>query len=139
VLDAIAEADVVVLPPSNPVVSVGTILAVPGIRDAVATTPAPLVGVSPIIGGAPVRGMADACLAAIDVETSAYGVGRHYGGRAGGGLLDGWLVDESDKADADRLTDEGIVARAVPLWMSDVEATARIADAVLTLAADVRR
>src|SRR3954463_13066140 len=79
VVDAIADADVVVLPPSNPVVSVGTILAVPGIRDAVATTRAPVVGVSPIIGGAPVRGMADACLAAIGVETSAYAVARHYG------------------------------------------------------------
>jgi LPPG:FO 2-phospho-L-lactate transferase len=134
VLDAIADADVVVLPPSNPVVSVGTILAVPGIRDAVVATPAPVVGVSPIIGGAPVRGMTDACLAAIGVETSAYAVARHYGD-----LLDGWLVDESDKAEADRLGEEGLLARAVPLWMTDVEATARIADAALTLAADVGR
>lgn len=133
VLDAITDADVVVLPPSNPVVSVGTILAVPGIRDAVAATRAPVVGVSPIIGGAPVRGMADACLAAIGVETSADAVAQHYGE-----LLDGWLVDESDKADADRLTEAGLPARAVPLWMTDVEATARIADAALTLAADVR-
>jgi LPPG:FO 2-phospho-L-lactate transferase len=137
VVEAIAGADVVVLPPSNPVVSVGTIFAVPGIRDAVAATPAPVVGVSPIIGGAPVRGMADACLAAIGVETSAYGVARHYGPRAGGGLLDGWLVDEADKADADRLNGEGLTTRAVPLWMTDAGATARIADAALQLAADV--
>jgi len=138
VLDAIAGADVVVLPPSNPVVSIGTILSVPGIREAVAATPAPVVGVSPIIGGAPVRGMADACLAAIGVETSAYAVARHYGARSTNGVLDGWLVDETDKADADRLADDGVPARAVPLWMSDVETTARIADAALTLAADVR-
>ncbi|MDQ1747582.1 MAG: 2-phospho-L-lactate transferase [Frankiaceae bacterium] len=134
VLDAIAGADVVVLPPSNPVVSVGTILAVPGIRDAVVATSAPVVGVSPIVGGAPVRGMADACLAAIGVETSAYAVARHYGE-----LLDGWLVDEGDKADADRLNEEGLPARAAPLLMTDVDATARIADAALSLAADVRK
>ncbi|MDQ1699208.1 MAG: 2-phospho-L-lactate transferase [Frankiaceae bacterium] len=134
VVDAIADADVVLLPPSNPVVSVGTILAIKGIREAVVATAAPVVGVSPIIGGAPVRGMADACLAAIGVETSAYAVARHYGD-----LLDGWLVDESDKADADRLAGDGLAARAVPLWMSDIDATARIADAALTLAADVRK
>ncbi len=134
VLDAIAGADVVVLPPSNPVVSVGTILAVPGIREAVAASAAPVVGVSPIIGGAPVRGMADACLAAIGVETSAYAVAHHYRD-----LLDGWLVDETDKDDADRLNEDGLLARAVPLWMTDLDTTARLAGAVLTLAADVRQ
>jgi len=69
VLDAIGAADVVLFPPSNPVVSIGTILAVPGIRAAVAAKT--VVGVSPIVGGAPVRGMADACLTAIGVATSA--------------------------------------------------------------------
>ncbi len=63
VLEAIAEADVVLLPPSNPVVSVGTILAVPGIRDALHATAAPVVGLSPIVGGAHVRGMAASCSA----------------------------------------------------------------------------
>ena len=57
---------------------------------------APVVGVSPIVGGAPVRGMADACLSAIGVETSAAAVAAHYGARVGGGLLDGWLVAEQD-------------------------------------------
>ena len=92
VLDAIGTADVVLFPPSNPVVSIGTILAVPGIRAAVAAKT--VVGVSPIIGGAPVRGMADACLAAIGVETSAAAVGAHYGPE----LINGWLVDDQDKA-----------------------------------------
>ncbi|HEY0119875.1 MAG TPA: 2-phospho-L-lactate transferase, partial [Cellulomonas sp.] len=90
VLESLAEADVVVLPPSNPVVSVGTILAIPGIREAVRDTAAPVVGISPVIGGAPVRGMADACLAAIGVETSAGAVARHYGRRVAGGVLDAW-------------------------------------------------
>ena len=76
VLEAIAGADVVLLAPSNPVVSIGTILGIPGIRDAVATTAAPVVGVAGIIGGAVVRGMADACLAAIGVETDAAAVAR---------------------------------------------------------------
>src|SRR4051794_24799774 len=80
--------------PSNPVVSIGTILAVPGVRDALRSTPARVVGVSPIVGGAPVRGMADACLAAIGVETTAAAVARHYGRRSGGGVLDAWLVDD---------------------------------------------
>ena len=134
VLEAIRDAGVVILPPSNPVVSVGTILAVPGVRDAVSRTSARVVGLSPIIGGAAVRGMADACLAAIGVATSAQAVGLHYGARASGGLLDGWLVDESDADAVPRLTEAGISARAVPLWMRDVPATSRMAAAALDLA-----
>jgi LPPG:FO 2-phospho-L-lactate transferase len=134
VLDAIRDADVVLLPPSNPVVSIGTILQVPGIREALATTKAPVVGVSPIIGGAPVRGMADACLAAIGVETSAAGVANWYGPD----LIDGWLVDESD-ADAvkDAVADD-IVVRARPLFMTDVDATSAIARDALALADELR-
>ena len=116
VLDAIANADRIVLPPSNPVVSIGTILAIPGIREAVVAARAPKVGVSPIIGGAPVRGMADRMLAAIGVECTAAAVRDHYG------FLDTWLVDP---VDADPRF------RAVPLWMTDLEATAAIAKAVL--------
>ena len=137
VVEAIRGADVVVLPPSNPVVSVGAILSVPGIEEAVRTTPAPVVGLSPIVGDAPVRGMADACLAAIGVETSAAAVARHYGRRPSG-LLDGWLVDEIDKAVADELAEEGWPARAVPLMMTDVDATAAMAQAALDLAAELR-
>src|ERR687890_184285 len=78
VLAAITDADLVLLPPSNPVVSVGTILGVPGVRDALRGTAAPVVGVSPIVGGAPVRGFADACLQAIGVETTAAAVAGLY-------------------------------------------------------------
>ena len=138
VLDALADAELILLPPSNPVVSIGPIVDVPGIRDAIATAAAPVVGVSPIIGGAPVRGMADKLLPAINVPTSATGVGRHYGGRGagtdGGGLLDGWLVDPAD-GDA---TVPGALVRAVPLLMSDVPTAAAIAHEALRLAADVR-
>jgi LPPG:FO 2-phospho-L-lactate transferase len=131
VLDAIEAADVVLLPPSNPVVSIGTILAVPGIEAALRETVAPVVGVSPIVGGAPVRGMADKVLAAIGVEASAGAVARHYGS----GLLDGWLVDERDAAAVPGIEAAGIRCRAVPLMMSDVAAAAAMARAALELAA----
>jgi LPPG:FO 2-phospho-L-lactate transferase len=131
VLDAIAAADCVLLPPSNPVVSVGAILAVPGIAAAVRAQT--VVGVSPIIGGAPVRGMADACLAAIGVETTATAVAAHYGA----GLLDGWLVDDQDKAAADDPRLAGITVRALPLFMTDLAASAEIARAALSLATEL--
>ncbi len=131
VLDAIASADVVVFPPSNPVVSIGTILSVPGIRDAVAAKT--VVGVSPIIGGAPVRGMADACLTAIGVETTASAVAAHYGPE----LLDGWLVDDQDKGSAEDLAPLGIEVRAMPLYMRDLPATTAIAQAALDLAREL--
>ncbi|MGH3460903.1 MAG: 2-phospho-L-lactate transferase [Kribbellaceae bacterium] len=137
VIDAIADCDVLLLPPSNPVVSVGTILGVPGIRDAVRETSAPVVGISPIIGDSPVRGMADKVLAAIGVESSASAVARHYGARPAGGVLDGWLLDTSDAAQLAAVTDAGIAARAVPLWMSDEDLTAAIAEAALELAEQV--
>jgi LPPG:FO 2-phospho-L-lactate transferase len=131
VLESIAVADCVLLPPSNPVVSIGAILAVPGIAEAVRART--VVGVSPIIGGAPVRGMADACLAAIGVETTAAAVAAHYGA----GLLDGWLVDDQDKAAADDPRLAGIAVRALPLYMTDLAASAEIARAALSLAAEL--
>ncbi|MGW0777579.1 2-phospho-L-lactate transferase [Streptomyces sp. NPDC002835] len=134
VLEAIDSADVILFPPSNPVVSVGTILAVPGIREAIAEAGVPVVGLSPIVGGAPVRGMADKVLAAVGVEATAAAVARHYGS----GLLDGWLVDTADEAAVADVEEAGIVCRAVPLMMTDVDATAEMARAALALAEEVR-
>ena len=133
VIDAITDADLVLLPPSNPVVSVGTILGVPRVREAVVATTAPVVGVSPIIGGTHVRGMAEQMLTSIGVEVSAAGVGLHYGARSDGGVLDGWLVDSVDEADLDRLHDAGLAAAAVPLLMTDHDATAAMAAAAVAL------
>jgi LPPG:FO 2-phospho-L-lactate transferase len=133
VLEAIADADFVLFPPSNPVVSIGPILAVPGIRDAVEAKT--VVGVSGIIGGAPVRGMADQCLAAIGVETSAAAVAAHYGPA----LISGWLVDEQDKAVADDPSLAGIAVRALPLYMRDVPSSAAIAQAAIDLALELAR
>ena len=133
VLEAIAEADFVLFPPSNPVVSIGPILAVPGIRSAVAAKT--VVAVSGIIGGAPVRGMADVCLTTIGVETTAAAVAAHYGAE----LINGWLVDEQDKAAADDPALAGIAVRALPLYMRDVPSTATIARAAIDLARELAR
>ncbi|MFD4366298.1 2-phospho-L-lactate transferase [Rhodococcus sp. NPDC058521] len=121
VLEAIESADVVLIAPSNPVVSVGAILAVPGIRGALRTTSAKVVGLSPVVGGEPLRGMADECLETIGVETSAEAVGRYYGARSATGLLDGWLVHETDEAEV-----PGVEVRSIPLIMTDPETTAEM-------------
>ncbi|TDD02332.1 2-phospho-L-lactate transferase [Nonomuraea diastatica] len=129
VLEAVEQADVVILPPSNPVVSIGTILQVPGIRDAL--LPKTVVGVSPIIGGAPVRGMADACLTAIGVETTAQAVLELYGSD----LIDGWLVAEEDHT----VALDGVRVVAGPILMHDPGATAGIARTALDLALELAR
>ncbi|MEU6626370.1 2-phospho-L-lactate transferase [Streptomyces litmocidini] len=134
VLEAIAEADVILFPPSNPVVSVGTILAVPGIREAVVAAGAPVVGLSPIVGDVPVRGMADKVLAAVGVESTAAAVALHYGAE----LVGGWLVDTVDAGAVAEVEAAGIACRAVPLMMTDVDATAAMAREALALAEEVR-
>ena len=131
VLEAIAEADVVLLAPSNPVVSIGPILAVPGIQEALRGTSARVVGVSPVIGGKVVRGMADVCLTAIGVATSAEAVAAHYGARSDGGVLDAWLLAEEDAEAAASVDALGIRAVVAPLWMTDVDASAAMAAAAL--------
>ena len=101
----------------------------PGLREALLATPGRVVGVSPIVSGEVVRGMADRCLPVIGVEVSAEGVGRHYGARSTGGLLDAWLV-----APADGASIPGVDVREVPLLMSSPEATAAMARAALDAA-----
>ena len=131
VVEAIERADVVLIAPSNPVVSIGPILAVPGIADALRATSAAVVGVSPIIGGRVVRGMADVCLSAIGVETSAAAVAAWYGARDAGGILDAWLLAEEDAALAPAVEAHGLRAVVTPLWMTDADAAASLADAAL--------
>ena len=84
VLEAIDAAELILVAPSNPVVSIGPILAVPGIREALQQASAPVVGFSGILGGAPVLGMAHRLLPAIGVSVDAAAVGLHYGARAAG-------------------------------------------------------
>jgi LPPG:FO 2-phospho-L-lactate transferase len=133
VVDAITDADLVVVPPSNPAVSVGTILGVPRVREALTATRARVVGLSPIVGGHHLRGMAEQLLKTIGVEVGAAGVGLHYGARSAGGVLDGWLVDEADANDVPRVVGAGLACRAVPLLMTDLDATAAMAAAAVEL------
>jgi LPPG:FO 2-phospho-L-lactate transferase len=132
VLQAIRDADVVLLPPSNPVVSIGIILGVPEVRETLRGTRAPVVGVAPLVGGRPVRGHADACLAAIGVDATAGAVAGLYAD-----FLDGWLVHTGDEPGAGEI-DPRVVVRARPLLMSDVASAAEIAGDALDLALGLR-
>ncbi len=103
VLDAIHHAEAVLIAPSNPIVSVGTILAVPGIRAALEATSARVVAISPIVGGAAIKGPAAPLMRALGYEVSALGVAHCYAG-----LLDAMVIDQLDKALADSIRDLGI-------------------------------
>ena len=125
VLEAIADAEVVLICPSNPVVSIGPILAVPGVRDAVIARRDRTVGVSGIVGGAPVAGMADKLMPAVGIEVSAAGVAAHYEE-----LLSAWLVDDADRHLLPVIEALGIRAAATDTIMGDdvrAEAVARAA------------
>ncbi len=124
VLEAIERADVILVAPSNPVVSIGPILAVPGLREALQQAPATVVGFAGILGGSPVLGMADRLLPAIGVEVDAAAVGLHYGARTRGGVLNAWAMDVSDAASTERVQQGGIRAVVTDLIMRDPASTA---------------
>jgi LPPG:FO 2-phospho-L-lactate transferase len=136
---AILGADVVLIPPSNPVVSVGPIVGVADLRAALQSTSAPVVGVSPIIGSSAVRGMANQLLDGLGVDVSAAGVAGFHGSRRHEGILDGWLVDSGDDAQVATIETLDIAARAVPLWMTDVDTTRQLAVDALAFAADLTK
>jgi LPPG:FO 2-phospho-L-lactate transferase len=131
VLEAIEAADAVLFCPSNPVVSVAPILAVPGIREAVAARRDRAAGVSPIVGGAPVAGMADRLMPAVGLKVSALGAASAYRG-----LLRGWVVDERDAGLAAPIEDTlGMRVTVTDTIMADDGAAERVARAALDLAA----
>ena len=128
VLEAIAAADAVVVCPSNPVASIGPILAVPGIRDAVAARRDRVVGVSGIVGGAPLGGMADRLLSAVGAEVSAVGAASRYAG-----LLGAWLIDERDRGLAPSIAATGVAVGATDTIMVDDDVAESVARAALGL------
>ncbi len=128
VLEAIAEADSILLCPSNPVVSIGPILALQGVRDALRAARAPVVAISPIVGGAPVKGPADRLMRAQGIEVSARGVAGMLRGLAQGFLLD--TRDAQQIGDVEAL---GLRARAIDTLMRNVEIAAGVARAALDL------
>jgi LPPG:FO 2-phospho-L-lactate transferase len=129
VLDAIEGADAVVLCPSNPVVSLGPILAVPGVRDAVAVRRAVVAGVSGIVGGAPVTGMADRLMPAMGLEVTAAGAAAAYEG-----LLGGWVIDERDRELVPRIEATGVRVRVTDTIMTDDDLAEALANTTLELA-----
>jgi LPPG:FO 2-phospho-L-lactate transferase len=122
--DRLADADLILLAPSNPVVSIGPILGVPGIREAVRHSRAPVIGFAGVLGGAPVLGMAHRLLPAIGVDVDAGSIGLHYGARSAGGVLDLWMMDDRDAALAPAVEQVGLRVAVADLIMSDPEATA---------------
>jgi LPPG:FO 2-phospho-L-lactate transferase len=126
VLEAIAGADAVVLCPSNPVISIGPILAIPGVREAVAARRSRVVGVSPIIHGAPVKGPADRLMAAVGLEVSCVGVASTYADICGA-----LLVDSSDAARLREVEAHGVRAVLTPILMRDAEDAERLAQVAL--------
>jgi LPPG:FO 2-phospho-L-lactate transferase len=130
VLDALAHADVVVLCPSNPVVSLGPVLAVPGVREAVAARRPRVAGVSGIVDGAPLAGMADKLMPAAGLEVTAAGAAEAYRG-----LLGAWVIDDRDAALADRIAATGLRVAVTDTIMTDDDAAQRLARMVLELAA----
>ncbi|MEE8603196.1 2-phospho-L-lactate transferase [Euzebya tangerina] len=123
---ALEHADLVVLCPSNPVVSIGTILQVPGVRHRLRDRP--VVGVSPIVGGRVVRGMADKLLPAVGAEVSAAGVAALYRG-----FLDGWVIDTADSGDAQRIRDTGVSVGVTDTIMSSIDVTTALARTAVEL------
>jgi len=126
VLDALRAAEAIVIGPSNPVISIGPILAVAGMRDAIAASPAPVVAVSPYVAGAVVKGPTDRFMQALSRPTTAAGVASLYTG-----LIDGMVVDEGDP---DPPPVE-VATRAAPILMEGASGRARVARIVLDYAA----
>ena len=126
---ALAQAKVILICPSNPVISVGTILAVPGLRQAVRASPAPVVAVSPIIAGKTLKGPADLMLRGLGLEVSACGVAGYYGD-----LLHGMIIDAQDKALRPRLLDMGLQVEVTNTVMHCLDDKRALARAALSLA-----
>ncbi len=126
---ALAAADVIVIGPSNPVISIGPILSVPGVRDEIAAASAPVVAVSPFVAGRAVKGPTEAFMAAIGRQVSAAGVASLYDG-----LLDGIVVDEGDPD----LPPKGLPVLECPTLMEGRAGRRALADRVLKFAAELR-
>jgi LPPG:FO 2-phospho-L-lactate transferase len=131
ILDALAKADLIVICPSNPYLSVAPILALPDIRSALVQSRAPIVAVSPIIGGRAVKGPAAKIMTELGITPTAAAVADHYGT-----LIDGYVLDESDAADIQRLT---IPTLAAPSVMTGREERIALARAVITFGASLHR
>ena len=134
VLDAVASSEVIVVCPSNPVVSIGPILALPGMRNALASASAPKMAVSPIVGGRALKGPADRMLASLGHESSAAGVAAIYEG-----LVDGMIVDRIDEGERAVIEALGMDVLATEAVMRGPEDRARLAEEVVGFGAGLGR
>jgi LPPG:FO 2-phospho-L-lactate transferase len=126
VMESIRDAELVIVCPSNPIVSIGTILAVKGIREALKYTDARRVAISPIIGGAPVKGPADKLLRGLGFEVSAYSVAKLYAD-----FLGTFILDTADSAEKERIEKLGIEVKTANTLMKSLEDKVRLARTAL--------
>lgn len=126
VLDAILDAEIVVVCPSNPIVSISTILAVDGVRDALKRTNARVVGISPIVAGMPIKGPADKMLRGLGFEVSAYGVAKLYSD-----FLDTFVIDTKDTESKSRVENLGVKVKVTNTVMKSLEDKISLAKVVL--------
>src|SRR5712671_6388244 len=126
VLDAIKDAEAILIAPSNPIVSIGSILAVPGIHDALHEASGMVVAVSPIVGGAPIKGPADKLMSGLGIELTPAGVARCYRD-----FLDVMVIDEQDAHFVGQIEDLGIPTVVTNTIMRDQAAKATLARGVL--------
>jgi LPPG:FO 2-phospho-L-lactate transferase len=126
VIDSVMNAELVIVCPSNPIVSIGTILAVKGVRDALRQTNAKKIAISPIIAGAPIKGPADKLLKGLGLEVSAYSVAKLYAD-----FLDTFILDTADSAEKDKIEKLGIEVKVTNTIMRTLEDRIRLAETVL--------
>ncbi len=125
-IDAILNSDLIIICPSNPIVSIGTILSINGIRDALRKTKAKIVGISPIVAGAPIKGPADKLLRGLGFEVSAFGVAKLYSD-----FLDTFVIDNLDAAEKSRIENLGIRVKITNTIMKTTEDKVKLAKVVL--------
>jgi LPPG:FO 2-phospho-L-lactate transferase len=134
VCEAISGADLLILPPSNPVVSIGPILALPGVRQALRETAAPVVAVSPLVAGKPIKGPADRLLSGLGIEVSVAGVAALYQD-----FLDTFVIDTQDADQRARLQRQGLTVITADTIMTDIEKSVALARLVVEQGRRVKR
>ena len=129
VIPAIEKTDVIVLCPSNPILSIGPILAIPGIRDSISKTSAKIVGVSPIVGGRSIKGPLDRIMENLGLEVSPFGVAQLYKG-----LMKGYVIDQIDRSTVPKITSLGMKVLATNTLMDSMEAKTKLARETINFA-----
>jgi len=134
VLSSLKTSEAIILCPSNPILSIGPILAIPGIREALGRARGKIVGISPIVGGKALKGPLDRVMADLGLEVSPYGVAKLYQG-----VLDGFVIDEADKHLGPRIERLGMKVVAARTVMNEPEVKARLAEETVKLAESIKK